>query len=427
MNLKTGLAFALLMLFAPLLQAQDCFWVGPYTWKRPETNVALPDAAATYWSARFKIPAGAQLLLRGDFAHARYQSFTAYNSRGEPSDALPDLRILPDPGSSNPFLPGADRKAERRAYTLTVIAGEPPRERAPNTLYAKPGIGGQVALLYRVYVPDDGRDDTGGSGLPRASLRDAGGRSIDAAETCAKTEAERQLLDSADQHDDSDGLLARWREKHERTPAKDPPVWHAFYSGSQFVLCNFLGRCEQDKPERVGGLYSNPDNQYLNLLIHRGYGPLVVLQGQLPQTPRTADGNATMQPAQLRYWSLCSGELFTQKVHSCLYDEQLPFDAQRRYTIVVAHAQDRPANARAECGVGFVEWSAEGNGNGAIDDGLLMLRNMLPAPEFQQAVQNTRSPGDEAAVMGPYLPQTRYSSREQFEALGCNRAAVSKS
>ena len=45
---------------------------------------------------------------------------------------------------------------------------------------------------------------------------------------------------------------------------------------------------------------------------------------------------------------------------------------------------------------------------------------MLPAENFGQAIHNTPMPGDEAEVMGDYLPKARHFTKDEFEALGCN-------
>jgi hypothetical protein len=53
-------------------------------------------------------------------------------------------------------------------------------------------------------------------------------------------------------------------------------------------------------------------------------------------------------------------------------------------------------------------------------DGLLVVRNMLPSAGFDKAVQNTATPGDEATVMGEFLPTAEYFTKAEFEALGCD-------
>ena len=45
---------------------------------------------------------------------------------------------------------------------------------------------------------------------------------------------------------------------------------------------------------------------------------------------------------------------------------------------------------------------------------------MLPASNFYNAIQNTQKPGDEAQVLGEYLPKAEYYTKQEFEALGCN-------
>ena len=45
---------------------------------------------------------------------------------------------------------------------------------------------------------------------------------------------------------------------------------------------------------------------------------------------------------------------------------------------------------------------------------------MLPADDFDQAIHNTEVPGDEADVMGDYLPRARHFTKAEFDALGCD-------
>ena len=71
----TLIAAALLALTASPAAAQEpplatCFWEGPISTERPSTrgfdgrNFNFPEESATYWLARFKLPAGARLELR---------------------------------------------------------------------------------------------------------------------------------------------------------------------------------------------------------------------------------------------------------------------------------------------------------------------------------------------------------------------------
>ena len=128
----------------------------------------------------------------------------------------------------------------------------------------------------------------------------------------------------------------------------------------------------------------------------------------------------SMGNGQMRYWSICQNEsLYTTKGAGCVYDAQIPVDKHRRYTIVTSTAADRPKNAKAKCGVAYLPWPEAGDGAGHLDDGFLIVRNMLPSSNFHHAVQDTKTPGDEAAVMGPYLPHGAYTTKAAFQQKGC--------
>jgi hypothetical protein len=401
-----------------------CFWIGPYSTKRgPEFNNAFPDSAATYWTAHYTTPPGAALRLEGRFAHARYQSLHSYGAatRG-PVDALNDLATRPDPGSTNPFRPHAKRTAKKRDYTVNVSVQPPPADptaRAPNTLYA--GVAGRSdqELIYRVYVPDRGRNLTGGAGLPQPVLTLEDGTVLTGSDVCAVVGSEGNVLESSRMPLDQYLELRDQPGKPSTFPAINPPRFRAYYSTQYTVDCTYLGNCYPN-PVRTGGQYSNVDNKYVGAFLNREFGAVLVLRGKMPTTPRTGHGEPRMGTGQLRYWSMCQNESLTTTAGAgCLYDEQVSLAKHRRYTIVTSLPADRPYNARRKCGVGYIPWPANGDGAGHLNDALLLMRNMLPSPDFHRAVQDTQTPGDEIDVMGPYLPSGIYMTTADFERRGC--------
>jgi hypothetical protein len=399
---------------------QSCFWVGPFTTKR--YNSAFPDSGAAYWTARYTTPPGATLRLEGRFAHARYQSLSSYGSATKgPVDSLNDVSTRADRGSKNPYRPGAYRTGKRRSFTVTVSSAPPPADasqRLANTLYAGAGRPDQE-LIYRLYVPDRRRDVTGGVGLPVPVLTLADGTVLRGAAACPTLGSAGNVLESSRLPLQTYLSLRDQPGKPPTFPAQDPPGFGAFYSSLYTVNCVYQGICDPH-PARSGGQYSNLDNQYVGAFLNREFGPVLVLTGKLPRTPRTHGAEARMGKGQLRYWSMCQNEsLYTTAGAGCLYDEQVPLTKHRRYTIVTSRLADRPRNARKRCGVGFIPWPANGDGAGHLDDALLLVRNMLPSPGFHRAIQDTRVPGDELAVMGPYLPSGRYMTKARFEARGC--------
>jgi len=162
--------------------------------------------------------------------------------------------------------------------------------------------------------------------------------------------------------------------------------------------------------------------------VNRGNGEVLVLRGQIPDTPKTLAGNDdVLMDTELHYWSMCHYTYYSQRLSGCLYDEQIQINDDSFYTIVTSKSEDRSANATEDCGVGFIPWPEDGDGFGIVDrqvsntdDGYILVRNILAASGFTRAIQNTRVSGDEAEILGTYLPKGKHYSKAEFEGLGCN-------
>jgi len=404
----------------------SCLWLGPAAGNSPsaDTNYAFPDSGAIYWTAQIELPPGSTLLLHGRYVHGRYQSLNSYGTAAEPTDALNDVSTRPDRGSRNPFAVGAPRLLRNRSYTARIVDLPAPASRsarAANTLYA--GVAGQARqrIIYRVYLPDRGRDLTGGVGLPSPELRLADGTSLEGRAACSALRVARGRLPLTTLPRALYDSLRDQPGKPPTFPARRVPVFRAFYNIAFSIACVFHDRCGGD-PVRTGGQYSNIDNNYVSAQVSRGFGAVLVLRGKLPHTPDTYPGPRRMPAGQMRYWSICQNEsLYTTRGAGCVYDHQIPVDRRGYYTIVTSRSADRPNNARTRCGVAFIPWPARGDGAGHPGDGLLLVRNMLPAASFRWAIQRTRRPGDEQRVMGPYYPRGTYMSRAAFQRRGCRR------
>lgn len=412
-----------------------CFWSDAVT--VDASNTQYPDSGAAYWFTSYTLPEGASLRLTGVYPHARYASFNAYGPDpatgvdGVPVDALADVDIAPDQGSTNPFEAGADRTAAQRAYRVAVVADEVPTaaDRAGNTLY---GRTAEQQLIYRVYVPDDGRDQWGDAGLPVAQVVEADGTVLEGDDACAALEVDTVLhtddLPALDEATYRDLVALGDPATH---PAFDPVEWHAFFNARHALLSTFYAHTPKEgelaavDATRVGGYYSNADNSYVVAAVNRLLGPdadghnLLVLTGTAPRTPATSSGERTMGDGDVRYWSLCQNESpVTTRVSGCLYDEQVPVDDEGRYTIVLGMPEDRPDNATADCGVAWLDWGP-GDGVSRPEAGTLLLRHMLPAAGFEHSIASVGAPGDEAAVLGDLLPAGTYTTPDAFADRGC--------
>lgn len=404
---------------------RDCVWL-----LRSDPNllnILYPDRAATYWVAVLPIPPGGELWLEGRYPHARYASFNLYNPRLEPIDALADVEIAPQPGAVQPFAVGARRDAEARDYRVRVIAAVPPddpAQREPNTLYSYVAAGEQrlpsplAVAIYRVYVEDAGYDLSGGVGLPQVALPLPGGAVLRGSEACSALERlptlpAAELLNGLDPAIETQPNLAaltelRWLKFFDLLSSQSHrldavPVLGPLLSGT-------LGQSTSNS----GGFASNVHNSYMTASLSQTFGEVGVMLARMPSTPQTHAGALVMGDGQLRYWSLCSNEVNSQRYIDCLYDEQVQRVAGERAIILVSRAQDRPANAVAECGVNWLNW-------GPFTNSLLIYRHMLPRADFAEAIQNIPGPSGahEREMLGAYYPYGRHYRKAEFEQLGC--------
>jgi hypothetical protein len=405
------------------LPVASCFWTGPFTTDNPKTNQGFPGSEITYWGAKFATPPGARVILHGEYAHARFQSLAAYVDNGTGTNSLPDYETRPDRGSVNPFIAGHRRDLANRSYTVTVRGTPVPAHPAPNTLYAIPDPQGDSYqdILYRVYVPDRGRDRRGGVPLPAPELRLADGTVLRGRAMCSALNSNHAYA--------SQNLPLAVYQSHVNWPGKDPATnparprfsFEKFFSLA-YTLSFFKTAAEHAAadPTPVGTFYNNPDAQYMTGTYSFRHGPLLAVRGRLPTVPRTRAGQGVMQGGQLREWDMCVVEsLAMTRTHRCLYDEQLPLGPARRYVIVVGKANRRPANARRSCGVAWLPADPAGDGAGRRGIGSLLSRNVVPDPGFGRSSWSISEPNTAGRVMGNYLPRGTYIGRQAFEAKGC--------
>lgn len=416
---------------------KDCFW-GPST-DANAVNVLYPDKFAIYWVTSFNIPAGGEVILKGQYPLARYMSFNAYDPIVRPIDAVADAEILPDEGSVNTSLEGADRFADDRSYTLRIIAAVPPEnleDREANTLYSFQGQGdarapsNQALVIYRVYIPDEGGDKTGGVGLPRVVLKQANGSEVSGSEGCEAAEQFDVPPAAADALAASDPAPVGGN-----TAVFDPPQWLKFFNlqSSQMNRFNATPAGDVIRPTALnpqnagGGFASNIHNAYIyavgkaNAITNK---EIMVFAAKFPKTPTTLQGDAVMGGGDMRYWSVCSNDRDSQRFIDCIYDEiTVPMsnadgtlidnDPEQWRLFVVAPGGKIPNNATEDNGVNLLAW-------GVAADTLIIMRNMLSENDFQGAVQFVPGAAGscEASSMQQQFPYVATMSQADFEDFG---------
>lgn len=436
----------------------------------------LPDEACSYYVMKVRMKKGWKLTFKGTYPHERYFSYTLGNQLGNGQVGngtyLRGDQIWPNEGSVNPFIPGNDRNAPNRDYTIHVVHGLEPKIRDPhdNTLYTN-SEEEEVRIHFssRNYLPDDGYDGTGvvmldedGYGLPEYELTTPEGESFKDKDTLFA------LLDPQKEGDPNGYDLGQWQElvaqAHDRLNAPCLPETAAekYFDNTWNVTGMFYKNPEERiancPPNGKGGFANNPDTNYLMIpyslhlpsdpgnfpsssasckseaspeLVSKpqlsGFGDVLVTRGMMPTHPKTRQGgNSLPVDPQVQFFSATaygappSGQGYQGKC-----DEQMPLDANGYYTVVVGTAWNRPENTTIEDGVAYLD---SGHGEGFFSGarpgiGCVGLRYMAASENWAESPANVpmptaQEPVDQSPyIMKQYYPRSIYMSREEFEKI----------
>lgn len=138
--------------------------------RRGITNVVTPDTNATYWVMPLDLSRWRAMIIHGQYPDARFFNFSSYIANSAFIDTISDERIVPDPGKTNPFAPPDTEIAG--SYTVTISAANPGLSNFLTT------GGSRFALIvYRIYLPDKGKDRSGSVSVPVVTFTDFSGNS----------------------------------------------------------------------------------------------------------------------------------------------------------------------------------------------------------------------------------------------------------
>ncbi len=397
-------------------------------WAEPTSdreNIIWPEITTTYEAGYVPILPGGYTEITGQFPHARFFSFQSSGANGRNINGWADYQIASDPGSRNPFRYGANRRARNRAYTLRAVdTAVPANGPASNTLYSSSSDGsvralpGTALITLRYYLPDRGLGRMAGVPAPTVTMVSATGQRIPTP-TCTDTLGDPGYTET----------IAATGPQTNVLPGTGPfvahrtPIWRKFVNAATGVFGALVdndtfsaavyGPGTQYTYQLPAGFFENIYNKYIATTISMDFGQVLTFRAKLPTTPRTFDGQRKMGGGQLRFWSICSGDVETTMTYDCLVDKDIPIDRHRYFTLAISTAAARPANATAACGIAWLPAGPPGQT-------VVILRNMLPSPHFAQAIQNV-DVGHERAEMGPYYPLGRYyKTTADFEHLGCH-------
>ena len=358
-----------------------------YAWKvktcKENQNIGFPDSVATYWGTmNYVLMPGQKIILSGTYPFARYMSLHTYNSISNSFDHIPDYLIVPDAGSDNPFTnPTASTDPAHRHWTVTVS----PYARVTggqngDNLLSSPIMG---ILFLRIYMPDPGFDEAGGVPLPAVSVRD-----IDGTITAVPT----YPSPGPDQFFTSVANICPVPPR----PTSDPPMFSRF-----------------SMTQSIANFFPNLDTAYVLSFVAYQPGKVIVIRGKSPTTPDTQAGQSPATPSQVRYWSFCTNGYWRPfRECSCVADHEAPLDSSGFYTIVVSTPAERPANATLANGITWVDW-----GSTSVDM-LMILRHMIPSPDFAESAANVAPNQPASSAMGDYTPVAKFCDASTFETGG---------
>jgi hypothetical protein len=303
-------------------------------------NVATQDTNTTYWFMPIDTIHWRSVVIQANYPNARFFNFATYSANGLLIDTLFDADIVPDPGSSNPFAVTTHSGSQRDSYTVTIGASN-----AGSSNFLSVGANGLAFLVYRVIVPDQGLDRSGGVGVPTVTLVAHNG-SMRRLSSCPFAAAESSLgnmipiLIASGFTEAAQFLQGILDAANQQT--------------SSMVNCiaSPLGR---QVPVSFGpapgtDFFPNPPTAYLQTAnVCYQPGKIVIVRGKALVYPNTYLGGPVSQPAfddqvQVRYWSMCNNDgPFPYPVIACQSDFQTRLDQDQFYTYVVSNDPAPPS------------------------------------------------------------------------------------
>ena len=258
-------------------------------------------------------------------------------------------------------------------------------------------------MVYRVYVADRGTGPAGGEPLPAVTLN-SNGRPTATLGPCGPGYQLPSAVNKAIAGASAPAEIPL-------APGTNPAYWHRFYNAGTSAA-EIVGVAQaQPYTEKTGtgGLLEDLENAYLFTVLNANFGPLFVIDAQAFSYPPTYDGEPVMAGGtDVRYWSFCSYDTYSQRNYACLADYEADPARSGHYLIVVSDAAHKPADL---CGATWLPF-------GPMNESLLIYRNQLGVSPL--SIQAVDPAADNApAVMGGYYPGGSFMTRAQFAAAYC--------
>ncbi|MEG6584749.1 hypothetical protein [Dendrosporobacter sp. 1207_IL3150] len=360
------------------------------TWLPIPSGFLLADKNAYFWVLPYKADSSKEIIIQGRYPLCRYISFSAHTGANSITTAY-DQIIMPDLGCTNPFLPNADFNATNRDYTLKISFTDPPDKNHPytpspenNTLY----VGSSTTLpdnigfiVYRLYVPSDKTNDTGGVGLPTVLIQDLTSRELHPITSINEVLLGFQIENSS--------ILKNIELFH-------PPSMIQITQEEMPLGFNDLNWSIQ--PQGVVPVKSLL-SVYIYTFIRNDPTMLLYIKWKTPTFPDTFHKKDISGTENMRYWGLSFGTLLNQTTHYSIADYEVT-TLDNIAKVVVSFGASRPSFVTPENGFTWIDLSG-------LNPDLLIYRNSLSGGfPFTSSGLPESSPVGHS--LGSYLPIGKY-------------------
>ena len=151
---------------------------------------------------------------------------------------------------------------------------------------------------------------------------------------------------------------------------------------------------------------------YLSGFYGKQHGSVFTVRFRAPRTPGLLRGVPLWAPdVDLRMFSLCTYNFWNGEAIDCRMDESLAIGPEGDHTVVVSDRASRPANARAENGVTWMD-------AGPFRDGQLTWRFVHREGDFLRALARALRGESETPEIAPFVPELAFCEKADFEAGG---------
>ncbi|MEW6777963.1 MAG: hypothetical protein AB1405_16820, partial [Bdellovibrionota bacterium] len=418
-----------------------------------------PDQYAIYWLTAIPVldaaaHPGARFEIRGEYPDSRYFSFHSYDDVGVLIDHRDDVSLVPDAGSVNPFTSGqgyppVGTPVSYRLFIQDVPPEEQIHEPGENVLFGGYLPTGEAVpanqIVYRIYVPSDPSERTGGVPVPRVYYvfdpAQAGSSTPTTKEAaCAlfpPIAIDATALAEAEQNAEAN-VEFFYSKPYRPFPGYDPANPVQWFVGESFL--GILDQAFEVIPDNViptkdeAGVYLNYSQEYIAAFLDptQLVNKITVVRFKAAVTPKNELGQPIVPGAfQTRYWSACVHQTVNYNwLYGCVHDNQFvrDADAPNYVTIVFSRSEDRPSGLCTHltgtplpsgCKYNWLPY--------ASSVPLVLIRHMLPETNFPEspvyyAADPDTDPYDSAALaawMGEYYPKTKYCTKWQFQLNRC--------